>query len=188
MVTKENKIIFINNLKSIEMKILIIILSAIGFLSLNSCNQKTDPSAMLENSETRTELFDAIASNHDYMTEFMGNMQGNNHAMQMMQGNKKIMGTVMQGGGMKMMMKDSMMMKNMVQGITGNMQGRQSMMNEMMKDGKMMGNMIKMMHEKGMMSEDCMESCKKMIEESELEAIKRGELELSKSQSHGNHH
>jgi hypothetical protein len=36
-------------------------------------------------------------------------------------------------------------------------------MQSMMKDGKMMGNMMQMMHEKGMMSEDCMESCKKMM-------------------------
>ncbi|KKN85259.1 hypothetical protein LCGC14_0280870 [marine sediment metagenome] len=142
------------------MKTLVIILSAIGLLSLNSCNQKTDPTAMLENSETRTELFDAITSNHDYMTEFMGSIQENNHAMQMMQGNKKMMGTMMQDGGMKMMMKDSMMKKNMMQ----------------------------MMHEKGMMSEDCLESCKNMMAEEGLDIIEQGEIELSKSQSHSDHH
>jgi len=52
-----------------------IILMAIGFISLSSCEQKTDTNAMFENSEARTELFDAIASNHNYMTEFMNNMQ-----------------------------------------------------------------------------------------------------------------
>jgi hypothetical protein len=88
--------------------------------------------------ETRTEVFDAIAQNDDYMTEFMENLYGNQHTMQMMQGNKKMMGNMMQGEGMQMMMKDSMMIKNMMQG--------------MMKDGKMMGTMMQMMHEKGMMS------------------------------------
>ncbi len=156
------------------MKTLVIILSAIGLLSLNSCNQKTDPTAMLENSETRTELFDAITSNHDYMTEFMGSIQENNHAMQMMQGNKKMMGTMMQDGGMKMMMKDSMMMKSMMQG--------------MMNDGNVMGTMMQMMHKKGMMSEDCLESCKNMMAEEGLDIIEQGEMELSKSQSHGDHH
>ncbi|MDT7827269.1 hypothetical protein RQM65_01150 [Pricia sp. S334] len=102
---------------------------------------------MLDNSETRSEIFDAIANNHKYMTGFMDNMQESDHAMQMMQGNTKMMGNMMQAGGIQMMMKDSMMIKNM------------------MKDGKMMGNMMKMMHEKGMMSEDCMESCKKMMED-----------------------
>lgn len=164
-----------------------IILLAIGLASLSSCNQKVDPNAMLENSETRTELFNAIANNHGYMTEFMDNMQGNDHAMQMMQGNHEMMGNMILGSGMQMMMKDSMMMKNMMQ--------------SMMKDGKMMGNMMQMMNEKGMMSEDCMKSCKKMMgdkgmdmkgmgmmDENELDAIEQGELELSKSQSHGNHH
>jgi hypothetical protein len=164
-----------------------IILLAIGLINLSSCNQKTDPNAMLENTDSRMELFDAIANNHNYMTEFMDNMQDNDHAMQMMHGNQKMMGNMMQGGGMQMMVKDSMMMKNMMQ--------------SMMKDGKMMGNMMKMMHEKGMMGEDCMESCKKMmadkgidmkamgmLEENELNAIEQGELALSKSKSHGNHH
>jgi len=151
-----------------------LIFLAIGLVTLNSCSQKTDVNTILENSETRTELFDAIGSNHSYMTEFMGNMQGNEHAMQMMQGDHKMMGSMMKGQGMQMMMKDSSMMKNMMQ--------------SMMKDGKMMGNMMKMMHEKGMMSEDCMESCKNMMAEKGLDMIELDKLELSKSQSHGEHH
>lgn len=126
------------------MKTLVVILSAIGLLSLNSCNQKTNPSVILENSDTRTELFNTITSNHDYMTEFMKNMRGNNHAMQMMQGQ-----------GMKMMMKDSMMMKNMMQ----------------------------MMHEKGMMSEDCMQSCMKMIHEKGM-----NNMDTSTKDDHSEHH
>ena len=41
----------------------------------------------------------------------------------------------------------------------------------MMKDGKMMGNMMKTMHEKGMMSEDCMQSCKQMMEEKGMDMM-----------------
>ena len=166
------------------MRTITIILLAMGLISLSSCEQKTDPNAMLENSQTRTELFDAIASNHSYMTQFMDNMQTNDHAMQMMQGNQKMMGTMMQGGGMWMMMKDSMMMKNMMD----DQPVMHAMMDRMMKSPETMNSMMQMMHENGMMSEDCMESCKKMIEESELEAREQGELELSKSQSHGDHH
>lgn len=73
------------------MRTITIILLAMGLISLSSCEQKTDPNAMLENSQTRTELFDAIASNHSYMTQFMDNMQTNDHVMQMMQGNQKMM-------------------------------------------------------------------------------------------------
>jgi hypothetical protein len=122
------------------MKTLVIILSAIGLLSLNSCKQESDPQALMKNSEARTEVFNAITGNHDYMTEFMANMHNSDHAKQMMQGE-----------GMQMMMKNMM----------GNKQMMHSMMKGMMSDGKMMGTMVKMMHEKGMMSEDCMKSCMK---------------------------
>ena len=131
------------------MKTLVIILSAIGLLSLNSCMQETNPQALMETHESRTEVYNAIAQNDGYMTEFMANLQNDENAMEMMHGNNKMMGSMMQGEGMQMMMKDSTMMH--------------SMMNGMMNDGKMMGTMMKMMHEKGMMNEDCMESCSKMM-------------------------
>ena len=130
------------------MRTLVIIFSVVGFMTFNSCKQEPDVQAMLENTETRSEIIKAIGDNHNFMTEFMENMQGNNHAMQMMQGNKKMMGMMMEGEGMQMM-KDSTMTKNM--------------MHSMMKDGKMMGSMMQMMHKEGMMSEDCMKSCMKMM-------------------------
>lgn len=130
------------------MRTLIIIFSVVGLITLNSCKQEANMQSILQNSETRSEVINAIAKDHNYMTEFMENMQDNNHAMQMMKGNKKMMGMMMQGDGMQMM-KDSMMTKNM--------------MHSMMKDGKMMGSMMQMMHKEGMMSEDCMQSCMKMM-------------------------
>ena len=96
------------------MKTLLIVLSAVGLLSLNSCKQETNTQALMENPETRTEVFNAISKNHDYMTEFMESMHDNQHAMQMMQGNKKMMSSMMQGEGMQMMMKDSTMMHSMM--------------------------------------------------------------------------
>ena len=135
------------------MKTLVIILSAIGLLSLNSCNQGSDPKTLLENPETRTEIFNDITENHDYMTEFMVSMHKNEHAMQMMQGNKEMMSNMMMGEGKQMMMKDMM----------GNKEMMHSMMSEMMGNGKMMGDMMQMMHKDGMMSEDCMKSCMKMM-------------------------
>ena len=71
------------------MKTLLIVLSAVGLLSLTSCKQETDPLALMENPETRTEVFNTISKNHDYMTEFMESMHDNQHAMKMMQGTKK---------------------------------------------------------------------------------------------------
>jgi hypothetical protein len=130
------------------MKTLVIILSAIGLLSLNSCKQGTDSQALMESPETRTEVFNTITQNDDYMTEFMENMQGNNQAMQMMQGNKGMMNMMMKGEGMNIM-KDSTMTMNM--------------MHSMMKDGIMMNHMMQMMQNEGMMSEDCMQSSMKMM-------------------------
>lgn len=153
------------------MKTLIVVLSAIGLLSLNGCKQESDPQVLLENSNTRTELFSAIIQNHEYMMEFMETMHSNEHAMQMMKGDKKMMSSMMHGEGMQMMMTDSIMMKNIMQ--------------VMMKDGKILANMIKMIHEKGIMSEDCMESSFKIIDEKEnfLELMNMME-EMNKKGSH----
>ena len=135
------------------MKTLVIIISIVGFMTFSSCNQNADTSAMLENTETRNEIFDAIANNHDMMTYFMESMQGNDHATQMMQGNKEMMSNMMMGEGKEMMMKDMM----------GNKEMMHSMMSEMIGNGEMMGTMMNTMHEKGMMSEDCMKSSMKMM-------------------------
>tara|TARA_R100000353_G_scaffold26399_3_gene22425 strand:+ start:20883 stop:21362 length:480 start_codon:yes stop_codon:yes gene_type:complete len=155
------------------MKTLLIVLSAVGLLSLNSCKQETNTQALMENPETRTEVFNAISKNHDYMTEFIESMHDNQHAMQMMQGNKKMMSSMMQGEGMQMMMKDSTMMHSMMDG--------------MMNDGKMMGTMMKMMHEKGMMSEDCMESCSKMMGEKGMDMQGMDKMDDMDSPTKGEH-
>ncbi len=145
------------------MKRATLIFMTIGLVALNSCAQKTDVNAMLENSETRSEIFDGIANNHNYMTGFMENMQESDHAMQMMQGNAKMMGSMMKGNGTQMMMKDSMMMKNVMRG--------------MMNDGKMMGNMMQMMHEKGIMSDDCRKSSMKMMGDKGMDLKEMNKME-----------
>ena len=145
------------------MKTLLIVLSAIGLLSLNSCKQETNTQALMENPETRTEVFNAISKNHDYMTEFMENMHNNPQAMQMMQGNKNMMDAMMQGEGMQMMMEDGMMMHSMMDG------------------------MMKMMHEKGMMSEDCMESCKNMMGEKGMDMQGMDKMDDMDSPTKGEH-
>jgi hypothetical protein len=146
------------------MKKVVIIFSVISLVALNSCNQKTDSKAILENSKSRTEIFDGIANNHEFMTEFMEKMQGNSPAIQMMHGNKLMMGNMMDGKGMQMMMKDSMMTKNFTSGMMTNPQMMQSMMGEMMKDGKTMAAMMQMMQQGGMMSKECMQSSMKMMD------------------------
>ena len=92
------------------MKTLVVIFSVIGLLTLNSCKQETDVQALMENAETRSEVLSIITENHKFMTEFMEQMHVSEHAMQMMQGNKNMMGTMMKGQGMQMMMKDAIPM------------------------------------------------------------------------------
>ncbi|WP_366186639.1 hypothetical protein [Flavobacterium ovatum] len=135
------------------MKTNVIILSLMVFVTLSSCNSKTDPKAILENPNSRKELFSTIANDHDLMTEFMVNMQGN----------KMMIGNMMGGNGMQMMMKDSTMSVSLMQGMMGNHVMMQSMMTEMMKDPKMLQSMMQMMQQGGMMSKECMQSGMKMM-------------------------
>lgn len=148
------------------MKTLVIILSMVGLLTLTSCNQKTDPQSLLKDNNTRTELFAAIANNPKMMTQFMNTVQNNDGAMQMMQGNKQMMGKMMGGNGMMNMMKNNPeMMKNMSNMMSKDTSAMHGMMNTMMKDGEMMGMMVNMMHKDGLMSKKSMESCMKMMKD-----------------------
>ena len=121
-------------------------------LLLMGCTQQADVSTMLNNAETKDKVFSAILDDHEMMTEFMNKMMSNEHAMMMMKGDQKMMGMMMGEGDMMKMMKDKQEMMN-------------NMMGEMMKDGKMMGNMMQMMQQEGMMSEECMQSCMKMMKD-----------------------
>jgi hypothetical protein len=130
------------------MKKLVIILSVISLVTISSCKQETDVNALLKNAETRSEILNGLAGNHESMTEFMEVMMKNNHAKMMMQGNKGMINMMMQPDHMQMM-KDSIMMH--------------AMMGKMVKDGNMMHHMMQMMHKEGMMSSDCMQSCMKKM-------------------------
>lgn len=128
------------------MKTLLIIFSIVGLITFSSCNQKTDVNALLQNTETKNEIFSAVIKDHNMMMSFMENMQGNEHAMQMMQGNKMMMGNMMKGKGMQMMIQDE----------------------------AMMGNMMQMMHEKGMMSAECMQSMMQMMNDKGMGMMNQG--------------
>ncbi|HEA23687.1 hypothetical protein LCGC14_1618710 [marine sediment metagenome] len=156
----------------------ILIFSIITMTTLSSCNEEQDANAMLDNPVKRIHIYESITGNHDLMNEFLLKMQENDHAIQMMRGNQKIMGNLIQDNGMKMMMKDSIMMKNM--------------MRSMVKDGKMMGNMMQMMHEDGMMSDDCLESCKNMMDEKGMDMkgmgmMGDGNIKSTKDDHFGHH-
>ena len=114
-------------------------------LFTTSCAQQADVNAMLKNAETKDKVFSAIMDDHQLMTEFMNKMMTNEHAMMMMQGNKGMMGMMMQGG-------------NMMQMMQGNPELVQNMISSMMKNGNMMAQMMQMMNQKGMISDECLQS------------------------------
>jgi len=124
-------------------------------LLLISCNSTVNVDQILKDDNIRQEVFNKITADHEMMTDFMEVMMQSNHAKMMMKGNH----------GMKEMMMDDSDMMDMMKDKPEMMQ---NMMGEMMKDGKMMGTMMNMMKEKGMMSEECAESCMKMMNEKEM--------------------
>jgi outer membrane murein-binding lipoprotein Lpp len=121
-----------------------------GLLLLTSCSNNANIDKLLQNETTRQEVFNKIASNKDMMSGFMNVMMNNESSKMMMMNNK----------GMKGMMMDK---GNMMQMMNNNPEMMKTMMSNMMKDKNMMGNMMQMMHDKGMMSEECMQSCMKMM-------------------------
>jgi hypothetical protein len=134
------------------MKTRTIFLLAIGFLTITCCTPKPDVNKILENQETKNELFNAIIENHDHMTEFMETMQNDKHALQMRKENKMIMHKMMEGQGMQMMMNDSTIIKSMM----NNQMMKQRMMQEMMSDSTQMKGIMHKMHQEGMMCDGCM--------------------------------
>ena len=114
------------------MKKITILFAALLLFTINSYSQNTDVKALLDKSETRTEVFNTILNDHQLMMEFMKEMKGNQHAMMMMKENNRMM---KKDGNMEMDQKHQMM----------NHDKMRSMMNEnpeMMQ--KMMGNMMEM--------------------------------------------
>ena len=73
------------------MKTFLVIISMIGLLSFTSAGKdKKDVSSLLNNKQTRQEIFQAIQNNPQLMADFMQEMHGNQQAL-MGQGNKQFM-------------------------------------------------------------------------------------------------
>lgn len=95
-------------------------------------------------------LFTLSNCSHEASSKkFLENPANRTEVFHAIQQNDKYMSEFMKSAkpSMQMMMKDT------------------TMMNAMMHDGEAMSTMMQMMHKKGMMSEDCMQSCKTMMGE-----------------------
>jgi hypothetical protein len=134
-----------------------------------SCNNSVNINQLLQNETSRQQVFEKIAANHEMMTGFMKVMMNDEHAKMMMKGHDGMKKMMMGDGDMMKMMKDNPdMMHNMMSG--------------MMKDGKMMGHMMEMMNQEGMMSEECMETCMKMMGDKGMDMDK-----ISEDDNHDSH-
>ena len=95
------------------MKTLIAIISAMLFLTVNSYGQNKTITRLLDNKETRQELFNTIQNDHELMMDFIQSMKGNQHTMTMMKNNNMMMGNEGQGMNKYQMMNQSQMMNLM---------------------------------------------------------------------------
>jgi hypothetical protein len=138
-------------------------------LALSACQQQGDVSKMLENEESRNQIYEAIISDNEHSKQLMQAMMEDDHTQMMMKGNGEMMRMMMSDNeNMKAMMKDN---PEMMQGMTGNMmnmaESDSSMcanMISMMKDKpNMMAQMMEMMHKEGMMDKETMMKNKEMM-------------------------
>lgn len=133
-----------NYLIQLAMKTLISFITIFTVLTVNSCGQNSNVNALLEKPETRKEIISSILNNHNYMTEFIQEMHGNQHAMMMMNGNNQMMGNQ---SGMGMNSSNQMMGNNSQMGMNGEnqMMDRSYMMNMMNNNPGMMQMMMQNM-------------------------------------------
>ena len=82
----------IDDLIYVTMKTLISLITIFTFLTVKSYSQNSNVNALLEKQETRKEIINSILNNHNYMTEFIQEMHGNQHAMMMLNGNNQMTG------------------------------------------------------------------------------------------------
>ena len=72
----------------------------ITLFTVNVLGQKGDVKTLLENRESREDVFNTILNDPNLMTEFMNRMSGNAHAMAMMRGNQTMMQNLQEGYNM----------------------------------------------------------------------------------------
>ena len=133
------------------MKTFLVIISMIGLLSFTTTGQKKDVTKLLDNQQTRTEIFNAIQNNHELMNEFMNHMKGNQHAMMMWQGNTQFMN---QKYMRNLMRNHPQAMRQMMNSMIGASATDSTWTNQMIKYMNQYPQMWQMMryHMNGMMS------------------------------------
>lgn len=131
-------------------------------LSFSACQQQGDVSKMLENEESRNQIYEAIISDNEHSKQLMQAMMEDDHTLMMMKDNGELMSMMMsENENMMGMMKDN---PEMTQGMMSNMMNMAesdssvcTQMITLMKDKpNVMGQMMDMMHKEGMMDKETM--------------------------------
>ncbi len=116
----------------------------LAFSAFSGFSQNADVKELLDKPETRTEIFNTILENPEFMMEFMKSMKSNEHAMMMMKEGGK-----MKGLDAKVAMKGDHQM-------TGtNMEMCSKMASMMAENPEMKQMMEQKMKQKGMINKDC---------------------------------
>ena len=139
---KPSKIILKSYFNSNTMKNtikIVILLMMTGLFT--ACQEPQSTEEVLADETQRKEVMQTIVNNDEMMMEMMGVMMNSKDGKMMLSRNKEMMG---------MMMDNQQMMKDMSKANPDMMQG-------------MMQNMMDMMHQKGMMDDECYENGMNMI-------------------------
>ena len=143
------------------MKTITILISMLTVLVFNVNGQNKDVKGLLDNQETRTEIFNAIAGDHELMMDFMQVAKENEHGAMMMRNaeNHQMKKMESKEGGMMGMNDEHQMMGMMKE----NPEMMQKMMGNMMamckQDSAIYTKMADMMTD----SPEMMEMCMKMM-------------------------
>ena len=167
------------------MKAITILITILTILVLNVNGQNTDVKGLLDNQKTRTEIFNAIASDHQLMMDFMQVAKENEHGAMMMSNAENHQKQKMESkkGGMMEMNSEHQMMDMM----KDNPEMMQKMMGNMMqmceKDTAMLSKMGNMMSEHPEMMKMCMQ---KMKEKGRMQSSEKM-MNPDEKSNHNNH-
>lgn len=144
------------------MKAITAFISMLTILAFNVNGQNTDVKGLFDNQETRNEIFNTIAGDHQLMMEFMKVAKENEHwAMMMLDAENSQMGDMKAGKAGMMKMKDEHQMTDMMKDNPEMMQKMMGNMMDMCKnDSTMRSKMADMMTEHSEMMQMCMQKMK----------------------------
>ena len=144
------------------MKTITIFITMLTVLVFNVNGQNADVKSLLDNQETRTEIFNAIAEDHQLMMDFMQVAKENEHGAMMMRNTENHQMKKIESKESGMMHKNDE--HQMMEMMKDNPEMMQKMMGNMMemckKDTVMRNQMINMMTEHPEMMKMCMQKMK----------------------------